>query len=555
LTDPTLVTTPDGATWRAPSLASADRERVRWGGFSEFARQALRYVPQMPARPLWEWHLDEVCVHYQALMPFSASSGLTELLLNVPPGHTKSTLVSVCGDAWAWTVDPTLTFMHASFDPANAQRHANYTISLIQSAWYRERWGDMLPNPTNQSYFATRAGGTRFATSVGSKGTGWHGQVYAVDDPIKAQDAMKADSKTLSAMIDKANNWIGTSVLTRGSGEELRLCLMMQRLHELDCSGFLSERFSGFDSFAHLYLPWQFEGYRRCVTRFGGDRRTQEGEVLSRLKSPAAIAKIAASSGGFDGPVIQSQYQQNPTPPAGTTFAKDYLQKRFTLEARPLRDSIGVLSVDAAFKGKSTSDFVAIEVWGWDSGDYLCYYSDIEKRTFSQTLDAIVMTLRAWPGIMHVLIEDAANGPAIVDTLTNVINQTVIPVQPRGGKETRAQSVVPYFKSGRVYFLEGAAWLPAKLDNLIKFPRGRHDDDVDATTQAITWLMTEYGAGAGFSAAVDEWREQHAAEDAEVRETMLSYASTQLMHRTGIAPVATIGTPPPLGKYGLGRPS
>lgn len=106
--------------------------------------------------------------------------------------------------------------------------------------------------------------------------------------------------------------------------------------------------------------------------------------------------------------------------------------------------------------------------------------------TFTGTLDAIRWTRKKYPGC-RVIVEDAANGPAIIDTLSREIGG-VVAVPTRGGKFARAASVQACVESGDVFLPEGAPWADSFVDELAKFPRGEHDDQVDALTHALSYL-------------------------------------------------------------------
>lgn len=173
----------------------------------------------------------------------------------------------------------------------------------------------------------------------------------------------------------------------------------------------------------------------------------------------------------------------------------------------PFRKTLSVLSVDATFgKTHKDADFVAIEAWGYAAPHFLCYDSNLERRTFESSVEAIRDMMAIWPA-HFILVEDAANGPAIIETLSGTF-PNVVAIPPRGGKETRARAASHLFSARRVLFSAGAPWLERKLSNLARFPRGKHDDDVDATTQALLWMLQEYASGADYGMAVQAWREE-----------------------------------------------
>lgn len=503
-----VVPIPDGSVWRAPSLASADRERVRFGGFETFARLALPHVPGV-SRPLWGWHLSEICTHVEAL--YAGACG--ELIANLPPGHVKSTLVSVLKPAWIWTDDPTYQFMGATYDLSLSRKLAKLTLDLMRSRWYVERWGDLLVDDgRNVLEYWTVKNGYRYSTACpGGRGTGRHCNDYTIDDPSRAQDAFTGTGIPFS----KINDWIGANVLTRARpGEPQRVTLNMQRLHEQDAAGYLLDAFKGLDSTVHLMFPYKFERDRRCVTPFGGDRRTVEGERLWSVYDERGPERLAKIKGGWHGQVMRAQYQQDPRAGDDAIFRAPF--KRFSPKARDFRSGMTCISVDPTFTNKEASDFVAIEVWGYQAGDFLCYYSEAVRRGFASTVEAILRIRAAWPAI-NILIEASANGHAIIEQLSAKLSG-VIGIPPRGSKVARAQAASYHF--GRVYFSEDAPWFEAKARNLIRFPGGAHDDDVDTTSQAVLWLATEFGGAEDFEAAMAEFRAERAQVPAPTRRVL-----------------------------------
>ena len=149
------------------------------------------------------------------------------------------------------------------------------------------------------------------------------------------------------------------------------------------------------------------------------------------------------------------------------------------------------ISVDAAFKGTDTSDYVAITVWGKSGIDCYCRYCLNRQMDFTQTLEALRETARRYPSARAVLIEDKANGSAIINVLSR--EMYCIPVNPLGGKEARLSAVSPSIESGHVWLLRGG-WTDEMVDQFCAFPTGKHDDIVDSASQALNWLAGRSGA-------------------------------------------------------------
>ena len=149
--------------------------------------------------------------------------------------------------------------------------------------------------------------------------------------------------------------------------------------------------------------------------------------------------------------------------------------------------------MDAAFKGGEDHDFVAITVWGKRGEDYYLLDCRNAHLDFVGTLAEIRAVRKRFPQARAVLIEDKANGSAVISVLQR--EMFCVPVDPRGGKEARVYGVSPAIESGHVFLPESAPWLEAYLDQWAAFPAGEHDDMVDSSTQALSWLFSAHGGG------------------------------------------------------------
>ena len=147
-----------------------------------------------------------------------------------------------------------------------------------------------------------------------------------------------------------------------------------------------------------------------------------------------------------------------------------------------------VISVDATFKDKETGDFVAIEVWSKRGVDYYLRYLINKRLDFPKTLEAIGTVMRLFPEVRYVLIEDKANGSAIIQTLQSRIHG-VIGINPKGGKVSRVNAIAPAVESGHVYLPQDATFAEEFIDQFTAFPASEHDDMVDAASQCLNWMI------------------------------------------------------------------
>jgi phage terminase large subunit-like protein len=468
----------------SPSLASADREAVKRGGLPAFVELALPHYPSVrryvPAR-----HLVVLAEQFEALY----RGECRVLCCNLPPGVGKSLITTVGGPAWIWTEDPTYPMLVASYAQSLVTKLAEEQRGLMQTPWFRDRWGDILVEGSGVLRLMTYAGGYRYSTTVGGGATtGSHGGMFIIDDPINPDPRVLNSER--GKVIENTQQWMSQKVLTRGAvGEILKVCLTMQRVHPDDSAGaLLGSGLAQQEYFRHVCLPWEYEPER--ASKY--DWRTREGELLWDEPGKVATFETLAHEHGKASSVWRAHVQQDPSGGSDRLFRAETF-KDFTGAPDP-RACMLVMSVDPTFTASPTADDVAIEIWGLHGGHFWCFYSEHEKRDFVGTL-ARVEALRAQWKPNHVLIEKAANGAAIMNVLAHVPGLEAI-VPAGKSKRMRAASVAHYFATERVHFDTSAAWYSEKARLLARFtgaPGGK-DDTVDTTTQAIAWLQ-ERGGG------------------------------------------------------------
>ncbi len=376
----------------------------------------------------------------------------------------------------------------------------------MEAPWYREQfkvpW--RLADDQNVKHdFVNTAGGRRRATSITGSITGTGGDIIGIDDPLNAEEAHSKAAR------EQANRVISEVVATRLNNPTTgRIALIQQRLHQEDPTGFLLE--SG--GWEHLMLPSEFETERRCMTRsvggteFWRDPRETEGELLFPDRFPATV--LATIRAGLRETAYCAQHLQRPSPAGGIMFMKDWwrfwkpdgtgveIARRpkgcYEGPARPLPADFDqvIISVDANFKNKADADPVSIQAWGAAGPDRFLLHRTNSPLGFVGAVKAIcgmLEILEKTYSVRAVIIETKANGDAIIETLKEKISN-VIGINPEGGKEARAWASQPMIQGGNCYLPDGAPWLDEIVEEFASFPKGRHDDDVDAWGQAMMYL-------------------------------------------------------------------
>lgn len=456
-------------------------EEVARDGFAAFAKLAWNQVEAQSL--IWSWHMSEIAHHLEAV----SRDDCRQLIINVPPGMSKSTLVSALWPAWDWLSHPSRRFMCGTFDASLALRDALKTRGLINSPWFQDRWGDLVQIDnsedvqTSQSVYSTTAKGQRFSTTVGGRATGWHADIQIVDDPIKPRD-VTGDMAVAAKALERAWSWYTQTMASRKTSKTFKRVIIMQRLHEADLVGRILES-DKLKQWTHLMLPMKFEPERKSVTRFGGDIRTYPNELLV----PERYDDIAVEQTRIDmGSVaFSSQYQQRPAPAAGAIFKRAWFMERW--KALPASIQLSI-SVDCSFKDTAGADFVSMTVWGAYAGKFYLVDRIRDRMGLPETIACLKTLVKRHPRARAKLIEDKANGPAVEQSLRKSMTG-IIMITPEGGKVARANACSPLCEAGNVVFPDGDThpWADEMLEEVVSFPFAAHDDDVDTMTQYLNW--------------------------------------------------------------------
>lgn len=421
------------------------------------------------------WHIHLIGEYMQAIN----QGQIKRLIINIPPRNMKSIEATVCYPAWTWIKAPEKRFIKVSYADTLSRKHNILTRDIITSPWYQENWGNVfsLKDDVNrQNEFKNSAQGFMFSTSIGGTLTGEGGDVIIIDDP---QDPKQANSiAERETVISFFQNKLQTRLNDPENGV---IILIMQRLHEKDLTGhILSERLG----YEHLKLP-AIAPERAAITFPISKKQIvrEEGDILNPARfSRKVLDELKRTMGSMQ---FAGQFQQSPVPDEGIIFKREWLNKTF--RELPAGTTI-IQSWDLPFKNSEASAKCAGIVMARKGAELFILDCVNDKMSFVDSVTAIKDLTKKHPKARGKVVEDKANGPAIIDFLKKDV-PGMIAFNPRGSKEDRALSVAPYFEAGNVYFLEGAPWAGDLREDLRKFPNGTYKDTVDATVQAILYLM------------------------------------------------------------------
>jgi predicted phage terminase large subunit-like protein len=446
------------------------RARILSGDLRKFV-EAAWHVLEPATQFVGGRHLDVVCEYLMAV----TLGQMPRLIINLPPRMTKSTLVSIMWPCWEWTRDDAASrWMFASYSASLSGKHSMDRRTLLTSDWYKQLWPNvqLADDGSRQMEFTSTARGHMIATSVGGRTTGLGGDTLVLDDPHSAEQAL-SDLERASGV-----RYVRQTLLTRLDDQRRgKIVVVMQRLHQSDIAGELLAD----GGWEHLCLPAIAETRQTIFLPISGITITrEEGDLLEPQRlSGQALDGLKRSMGSY---AFAGQMQQRPAPAEGGILKSLWFRYYKT---PPSFDNM-LQSWDCAFKALTDSDFVAGAVAGL-VGPKIFLVDVVNRRMgYSATKAAIKSNLVRFRSISHTLIEDKANGSAVIEELQRDVTG-IVAVEPAGGKVSRAFAASADLEAGNVYLPEGADWVPDLINQIDSFPNGRNDDMVDALTQLINY--------------------------------------------------------------------
>jgi len=486
------------------------------------------------------WAIEAIAEHLEAV----TDGHIKRLLMNVPPGFTKSLMTDVFWPAWEWgpRAMPWLRYVCASYSAHLTERDNMRCRNIVISDRYQKLWGNRF-KVSNEQFtkikFANDKTGWKLATSVSGIGVGERGDRFIIDDP---NNTMEMESEQVR---HTTNMWFTEVVPDRlNNPQESAIVIIQQRLREDDVSGTAIAREMGY---THLMIPMRHDTSRHCVTVLGmeditdpetgevtqqeriwEDPREEDGELAwpERFTDQVCV-NMERDKGQY---AWAGQYQQYPVPRGGAIIKEEYWQLWDTDKQPTLPNfEFIVASLDPAFTEKDENDPSALTVWGvwksteedrlqpvpdrlnrhefWEQNKHLVenpkimlLYAWEERLQFSDLLQRVIDTCIPQPGatrpafpVDKLLIEAKGNGQSVGQELSRLIRGTgrlgvdLIDPKKYGDKWTRVNSIEHLFRDGMVYAPD-RSWADKVINQCALFPKGAHDDLVDTVSQALRWL-------------------------------------------------------------------
>ncbi|HTX48228.1 MAG TPA: phage terminase large subunit [Caulobacteraceae bacterium] len=452
---------------------------------------------------------------------------IKRLIINVPPRSLKSIAASVAFPAWVLGHDPTKQIICVSYGQELADSLARDCRQVMQQPWYQRMFPGTALSPTRTAVhaFETTAGGGRIATSVGGVLTGMGADIIVIDDPIKPDEALSDVERV------RANHWFRHTLVTRLNDKSAgAIVVVMQRLHEDDFVGHILE----LDDWEVVSFPAiALEDEVHVVeTAFGAYTHVRrEGEALHPEREPLEVLEALRRSLGADH--FSAQYLQSPTPPGGGKIKVAWF-KRY--DTAPDRFDRIIQSWDTASKVKELSDYSVCTTWGVKGKEFYLLHVWRKRVEYPELKAAVKAQAALYPNCT-VLIEDKGSGTALIQELRRE-NVTVTRYEPKGDKIFRMEGQTALIENGMVWLPREAHWLDDFLHELIMFPKGKFDDQVDSMSQALDHARNHSSADAWI-----EWARKQALKAYGIT----SEPHLRVRHASGNMTLYTItGRRPPL---------
>jgi predicted phage terminase large subunit-like protein len=434
----------------------------------------LTLNPGVPLVP--NWHIEAITYQLERIR----RGEITRLIINMPPRYLKSLTVSVAFSAYLLGHDPRTRIISISYGNDLSAKHSADFRSIVQSHWYRKAFPGMRIVRDVGDEVITSLKGFRKSTSVGGALTGLGGNIFIIDDPQKPVDAQsEAQRRSL-------NQWFANTLMSRLDNKQTgAIIIVMQRVHMDDLAGFLA---ASSDEWTVLSLPAISE-VEECIP-IGPDRfyRRRPGEALHpTYESLETIRKLQQTLGSD---VFAAQYQQCPVPPGGAMIRRDWLRYFEKAPERASRSKV-IQSWDTAAKDGAQNDWSVCTTWLIIDKHFYLLHLSRGRYEYPRLRDtAVTLAERFKPDT--ILVEDASTGSALAQELKAKRSWAVRLVPIERDKVGRLYVQQAKFEAGLVLFPKGAEFLPELEAELLAFPQGRTDDQVDSISQALAYKGSNY---------------------------------------------------------------
>lgn len=442
------------------------------------------------------WHIQYLCDELQKMAEnvFANRPKEYDLVINISPGSTKSTICSIMFPAWVWTRMPTARTICGSYSAHLALDLSRRSRDIVQSDKWINLFGDIqLREDQNcKGFFLNSSGGFRMATGTGGSVTGFHGHFILVDDPLDPHRAIsEAELKT-------ANEWMKNTLSTRKVSKDLTpTILIMQRLHQDDPSAQMVERGRKIGGVKHICLPAEINHQnRRDVKPRLLAKNYQDGLMDRKRLSLEVLKKFREELGEYN---YAGQFLQRPVPLGGGMFKTDRIKIVGTEQEVKSFKSIYRYWDKAGTGGKGAYTVGLLMAMDKDNQIWVLdvvrgqWDSDERERIIVQTAESDGRKVR-----IGVEQEPGSGGKESAENTVKRLHGYSVKIdKPVGDKVMRADPYSTQVNGGNVRLKKGE-WNRAYLEELQYFPNSTYKDQVDASSGAYSLLAKQKIRVGGF---------------------------------------------------------
>lgn len=444
------------------------------------------------------WHIEFVCQELEKIAERVAKRLPREhdLIINIPPGSTKTITCSIMFPVWCWTKWPWMRFITASYSGALALESADVCRDLINSPQFQTIYPDIAireDKNTKSNFKIVKSklddlgrvvgyewGGSRYSTSVGGTLTGFHGDILIVDDPINPQQAVS------ELELNNANRWMEQTLPTRKTDKAVStMILIMQRLHQNDPTGHLLSKNKG--NIKHICIPGEIRTYAHVV-KPPELVQHYEDDLMDPVRLNWKVLEDLMKDLGQYG--YAGQIGQEPTPPGGGMFkVNQFVLIDNISDVPPIVKSVRYW--DKAGTEGANAWTVGVRMHLLKNDKWLI--DDVVRgRWSSERRENIILNtaLQDGYGVTVWMEQEPGSGgkESAENTIRNLAGFSAYAERTTGDKVTRADPYSVQVNNGNVYLLK-AGWTEAFIEEHRYFPYGTYKDQVDASSGAFSKLI------------------------------------------------------------------
>lgn len=473
---------------------------------AELCRRSFYYFVQyfwdtiIAESPIWNWHIEYLCNDLEqigrrvALLDRGKKDKTGKPILerlpkeydyfiyNIPPGSSKSTIISEMYPVWCWTIDATQRFICGSYASTPAEDIAEKCFNIYNSEKFNALFPELGAKKSGgKTHFKNGLRGERYTTSTGSGITGIHAHQKIIDDPMSPAIAASKIER------ERANKWVSETIGSRNVSADITVTIIvMQRLHELDTTGYLLEKVKEGLKIKHVCIPAELSRNVKPIEL----REKYVNNLFDPIRrSIESLQKAKAELGTYG---YAGQMQQTPAPEEGGIIKKAWFD---IIDRYRVPDYvIPHFQLDTAYTEDEKNDPSAIVCYYREGNQVIIFNRQSVWLEFPELIKWIpdFVMGNGYKNTSKIYVEPKASGKSVVQSIKKGTNLNIIESEaPKDDKLTRVYVASPTIESKRVALHKGD-WSEPFITQVTSFPNALHDDETDCLTAIVKReLMTE----------------------------------------------------------------